>query len=157
MQKYILQVASSGKADWNKRYEKSNENQLNKEHSYCDLQPNEIAQDIISLIDENIIFIEKYENIKQQVQTEYKVLLIGVGPHNNGEISLYDEKGNNKGNEIAQIDKEPFEGKRRMNRLFLFKEKPEQLIFCNNKLDKQCIKDVIFENDCATLIIDFDE
>ena len=36
MQKYILQVASSGKADWNKRYEKSNENQLNKEHSYCD-------------------------------------------------------------------------------------------------------------------------
>ena len=75
MQKYILQVASSGKADWNKRYEKSNENQLNKEHSYCDLQPNEIAQDIISLIDENIIFIEKYENIKKVFIRDSKEIL----------------------------------------------------------------------------------
>lgn len=163
MTKYIIQIASKyGEIDWKNRYKKSDEKQLNKAY-YDGLIPDVIIQKVISLIDEDKNLTKYYEHIKQRLesQTTYKVLVIGVGKHEKGEICLFDEKGE-YADEIAHIDKEPFDGARRMNRLFVFDTKPKEITFHNthektNKPKTFQGNQIKFMNNCTTIILDLDK
>ena len=164
MTEYIMQIASKyGETDWGKRKLKSDKDQLNKHYYYDELLPDVIINNAISLIEADKKLEKYYKLIKQELKsrTTYKVLAIGVGKHNKNEIYLLDENGNNA-KEFAHIDKEPFDGARRMNRLFVFDTKPKEITFrnTNGKVnDEKTFKEdqIKFENNCATIIIDFDK
>ncbi len=158
MARYILQVGVTGGADWEKRLDKSDKNQLNKPQDYTYLQPETITKDVISLIDEDAKLTKYYEPTKQKLESKitYKLLVLGVGQHSKGQIRLLDEQGN-EAREIAHIDKEPFSGQRRMNRLYIFDTEPKQVTFYN-----ECLKhhkhfnQIDFDDNFAKIIVDFD-
>ena len=134
---------------------------------YIDIEQTKSVKFFISqlkcLIESDPTLKSSYKNKLEILKDNDKtfILAIGVGIHHDNEISLKNEKGT-CALEIAHIDKEPFDGARRMNRLFVFDTKPKEITFYNTHEKTNEPKtfqgnQIKFMDNCATIIIDFDK
>jgi hypothetical protein len=141
-------------------------------NSIIDAGDNEIEQsasvkffitELVSLIKMSACLMPSYKKKFEILNDANKtfILVVGVGIHNKEEIRLFDEKGE-CAKEIAHIDKEPFDGARRMNRLFVFDTKPKEITFHNthektNEPKTFQENQIKFMDNCATIILDLDK
>ena len=161
--KYILQIAKDGVggADWSERHNSDTEQQLNLLVENVDLSDVKIIiKDLVDHIS-NSPFKSFYEKKLARLQSDsnYKVLVIGVGEHHGkDEISMVDVCENNV-DEVAHVDvdRNPFDGPKRMNRLYVFDKKPKNVKFHNSYLQRnKLFENIEFIDNCAIIICDFD-
>ena len=154
--KYRLQVSKDEEygADYRNRFERDCKDFLNEEKDYSNLEAGGIVNDLIKKM-ENSSFSSNYKEKISLLKSKenYKVLVIGVGRHDNNEIFLY-ETQDKKANEIAHIDQVDEKGSW-MNRLYIFDEEPAQITFYNKKLNKTKTVSPEFKDQCFTVICNF--
>jgi len=154
--KYRLQISKDGKygADYENRSKPDCNDFLNEEKDYSSFEAQNFIDDLIVKM-ENSPFSSNYKekiNILKSKEN-YKILVIGVGPHGNNEIFLH---GNHKmeAKEIAHIDQMDENGSW-MNRLYIFDKKPEHMIFYNKKIQKHKTIVPKFERQCFLFYCNF--